>query len=284
MVERSRLIIKYYPTYRASGLGGRLFEESGGFQNLPRALKQRAYCVGHNVDMQSSQLNILKMELQRHKIHCRMLNETNSISDFANQFNLPKEITKICFYGMMFSIGGTMRRSAIADSQAMKSIRASVRKECRSRALRRLSRAGKVRFEDLEHLTEKLISSECERIRERWERETHSIVVSLEALCEAYIKSARKSGDGFVLTNAVGARYSWSGEITSEIRKRILSHMITGIETDLLFSAIEENRVKHVYSFEHDGALLSSARLRSDRIKFVKKPFDSSAKQLVTNL
>lgn len=284
LVELDRLIIKYYPTYRVSKLGGRLFEESGGFQNLPRAIKQRSHCVGHNVDMQSSQLNILKMELQRHKIPCRLLNETNSISDFADKFNLPKEITKVCFYGMMFSIGGTMRRSAVADSQAMKSIRSSLRKECRSKAMRRLAKKGKIRNTDLEVLTTKFVDVESENVRERWERETQSIVVGLEALCESYISSARKSGDGFVLTNAVGARFGWSGEVDSEVRKRVLSHMITGIETDILFTAIEENDVKRVYSFEHDGALLSRCRLKSDRIKFVKKPFDTSAKQFAANL
>lgn len=288
LIEKERLIIRYYPVYRVSKVGGRLFEESGGFQNLSRGLKQRSYCVGHNVDMQSSQLNILKMEFARNKIPCRMLDEIKSVSDFADMFNLPKDIIKICFYGMMFSIGRSMLPSAIIDSQAMKSIRKGLYAPCREKARRRLYKNNphlkKINSRAIDIDAEKLVTRESERIRERWVRETQSIVVGLEALCDKYIASARKSGDGFVLTNSVGARFDWSGEIDSDIRKKILSHMITGIETHLLFTAIEENNVKEIYSFEHDGALLSRARLASDKVKFVKKPFDSSAKQLVTNL
>lgn len=282
LVEKERLIIRYYPVYRAAGLGGRLFEEMGGFQNLSRSLKQQSHCVGHNVDIQSSQLNILKMEFARNKIPCRILNEMRSVSDFADMFNLPKDVIKICFYGMMFSIGKSMTASAVSNSQAIKAIKKSIHASCRKKAFKQFD-GTVIPYRELNEITKKIVDAECEKIRVRWVEETQSIVSGLEALCEKYISSARKCGEGFVLTNCVGARYSWT-EVTTDVRKKILSHMITGIETDILFTAIEENNVKEVYSFEHDGALLSRARLASDRIKFVKKPFDSNSKQLVTNL
>lgn len=133
-------------------------------------------------------------------------------------------------------------------------------------------------------LARKLMVKETFRIRDIWNKENESLTLALEALCDTYISKARKAKENSVLTNAVGVRFSWrSDSIDYKVRKQILSHMITGIETKLLFDMILSNDVK-VFSFEHDGALISRAKVSSKDIEWVRKPFDETSYQYFKNL
>lgn len=287
VVDREKMIISYYPRYLVGNIGGRLFEIGGGFQNMPKGLKQQSHCVGYNVDMRSSQLNIIKIELKKNNINCPLLDQVSSVGDFAEMFGMSRDETKTCFYGTVFSMGRSMQRSSWAQSSPIKVLKENKRKEHHKRALSVIMRTEDepISMKNIVTAREALLDRSIEKVRAHWEEVTMPIVQALETLCDCYVSKARKSGDGYIATNAVGMRYWWQDkEPAFQIRKKILSHMITGIEAKFLFDAILENDVKQVYSFEHDGALLSKPDLISTGIEFAQKPFADGVSQMFQNL
>lgn len=278
--------ISYLPTYRVSPVGGRLYECGGGFQNFPRSLKERCHIRGYNHDMRSSQLNILKMEFERNNIRCSSIQNYKSVADFGEPYGLSKDDTKVCFYATVFSIGQALNAKSCWHSEPLRVIAKSKRTECIHRAAKQLGKKYRdsSMIEPVIKLARKLMVKETNRIRDVWNKENETLTLALEELCEKYISKARKAKENSVLTNAVGVRFAWpTEEIDYKIRKQILSHMITGIETKLLFDMILSNGVR-VYSFEHDGALISRAKVSSEGIEFVRKPFDETSYQYFKNL
>ncbi|MGP0745559.1 hypothetical protein ACAG08_27100, partial [Escherichia coli] len=64
-ISLSPLIVSYRQVYRTARLGGRSFEVGKGFQYLPKGMKWACLGQGYNYDIKSSQLEILRHELQR---------------------------------------------------------------------------------------------------------------------------------------------------------------------------------------------------------------------------
>lgn len=278
--------ISYLPTYRVSPVGGRLYECGGGFQNMPRSIKERCHIKGYNHDMKSSQLNILKLEFERNNIRCASIRDHQSVAEFGAPFGLSKDDTKVCFYATVFSIGQALHSKSCWHSEPLRVIAKSKRSECIQKAAKQLGKKRKDHsmITPVIKLARKFMVKETDRVRDTWNKENESLTLALESLCDAYISKARKAKENSVLANAVGVRFVWkTGEIDYKIRKQILSHMITGIETKFLFDMILSNGVK-VFSFEHDGALISRARVSSEGIEFVRKPFDEDSYQYFKNL
>lgn len=278
--------ISYLPTYRVSPVGGRLYECGGGFQNMPRSIKERCHIKGYNHDMKSSQLNILKLEFERNNIRCNSIRDFKNVAQFGEPYGLSKDDTKVCFYATVFSIGQALHSKSCWHSEPLRVIAKSKRAECIRRAAKQLNKKHRdiSMIKPVVELARKLMVKETFRIRDIWNKENESLTLALEALCDAYISKARKAKENLVLTNAVGVRFTWrSDSIDYKTRKQILSHMITGIETKLLFDMILSNDVK-VFSFEHDGALISKAKVMSKDIEWVRKPFDETSYQYFKNL
>lgn len=248
IVSESPLVIKYYPAYRASRIGGRLFEIGGGFQSLPADLKEKCFKIGSNWDMESSQFNILKHELTTHGIECDFLERFASVECIANELGIEKSVAKICFYATLFN-GGTINHSP--KSRVYKALHKSCKKK-----------KSNVSVDDF---------------FQRWDIETISLNQALSALADIYISKFRKTQDGCTLANALGVKFNPGvpvEELSSKQKRQVLSHMISGIESSLLFEAILNPAVSAVYSLEHDGALMNVVgEVQANGATFVQKRF-----------
>lgn len=245
IVNESPLTIRYVPSYRLAKIGGRLFEIGGGFQSFPSTVKQRCSVIGSNWDMASSQLNILKEELAKHQIPCTFLENVQSVNDIAERIDLDKKATKICFYATIFSLG-------------------ELGKSYKSRVLRELNKQWPL--------------PKVYDFISKWNNDAISLFTALHSLATIYETKIRETKHGEkTLKCATGARYDLKKLRVTEARKRkILSHIFSGIESMRLFKVIlDDKQVKLVYSLEHDGALLETVgeTIHSDDAKFIRKKF-----------
>lgn len=256
IVSEAPLIIRYYPAYTIAKVGGRLFEQGGGFQSFPAVLKQASSVVGENWDMASSQLNIIRKEFADNGIECSFLDEIHSVNDIVdkllkanpNNTRLSKKLVKICFYGTLFSadyLSKTPRSSAVM--------------------------ALRPHFKSL---------SEVYDFVESWNIDCKSFIIALQQLCAIYSKRFRFTNEGMMLTCDTGAKYVLDHDqcvSSRKVRRRTMSHCISGIESNHLFEAILNGNVELVYSLEHDGALLKSkGEIKSAKAKFVIKKFSDT--------
>ncbi|QYW05575.1 hypothetical protein pEaSNUABM25_00219 [Erwinia phage pEa_SNUABM_25] len=256
IVTESPLVIRYYPAYTIAKVGGRLFEQGGGFQSFPAVLKQRCSTVGDNWDMESSQLNIIRKEFEANGIACEFLNDIHSVNDIVAKLHhdnpdnkLTKKLVKICFYGTLFS----------ADALA---------KSPKSSAVMAL----RPHFKNL---------SEVYDFVESWNLNCLTFITALQQLCEVYSRRFRYTSEGMMLTCETGAKYTLERNQcvhSRKVRRRTMSHCISGIESSLLFDAILNGDVEIVYSLEHDGALLKTGDkgVVSAKAKFVVKKFSDT--------
>ena len=244
IVSRSPLTIRYWPVYRASEIGGRLFEVGGGFQNLPSQLKEQCYAVGRNWDMKSSQFNVLKTEFDSYDIQCNFFETISSIEDVAELYGIEKKVAKICFYATIFS-GGQLNTSSF--SNVFKSLRTSM-----------TSRMAREFLVD-------------------WNTKITPLYFAIQDLLSKYIPEFRKNKKGATLKCATGVKYMPDHSDTeTKIKRRTLNHMISGMESLFLFDAILNcPNVKGVYSLEHDGALMlvEGDGVTSANALFVEKKF-----------
>ncbi len=249
IVSRSPLTIRYWPRYRLSQIGGRLFEIGGGFQNLPSVLKQQCFTVGTNWDMKASQFNVLRKEFSDNGISCSFFDKVNSVEDIARIFSLPKATAKICLYATIFSAG-----------QLEITPFSNVFKE-----LQKLMPKSKVPNQMLD-----------------WNTRLTPLYYSINELLLVYQKQFRKNKktkhqDYGVLKCATGSNYDPEpNETDKKIRRRVLNHMLSGHESMFLFDAILNcPAVKGVYSLEHDGALMKVEGdiVTSEHADFVAKKF-----------
>ncbi|WOL24463.1 hypothetical protein fHeYen902_117c [Yersinia phage fHe-Yen9-02] len=249
IVSTSPLVIRYWPRYRLSRLGGRLFEIGGGFQNLPSALKQVCYTVGTNWDMQSSQFNVLRKEFELNNIDLKFFDTFASVEDVARIFELPKSSAKVLLYSTIFSAGQL-----------------------------EASPYGNAYKEFLKHYPKHTIKN---RIID-WNTRVTPLFYGINELLRVYHSKFRKNinsnrAEYGVLTCATGSSYDPNlSEKRKKISRRILNHMLAGWESKFLFDAILNcPNVKGVYSLEHDGALLllDGDELHSPDAVFVAKKF-----------
>lgn len=249
IVSEKPLTIRYWPKYRLSQIGGRLFETGGGFQNLPSDLKEQCYTVGTNWDMKSSQFNVLRKEFDAYGIKCAMFDTISSVDDISRIMKLDRRAAKACLYGTIFSAG-----------QLEPTKYSNVYKE-----LARFMPASKVKEEILD-----------------WNTRMTPLYFAITDLLNVYRtkfrknKNARRPEYG-VLQCPTGSIYDPDPDDTDKkIKKRVLNHMLSGWESLYLFDAILNcPNVKGVYSLEHDGALLcvEGDSVTSDHAEFVLKKF-----------
>ncbi|AWY08487.1 hypothetical protein HOT49_gp222 [Erwinia phage vB_EamM_Alexandra] len=245
IVREHPLTIRYMPVYRLAKIGGRLFEKGGGFQSFPAELKQECSAIGTNWDMSSSQLNILLRELETHGIHCSFMDDVTSVDDIAHRNDLPKAATKICFYATLFSMG-------------------------------QLAISYKSRV--FQELTNHIEFRKVFDFLRKWNNNALPLSVALKSLTDIYIDSVRETKHGEkTLTCKSGVKYDLKKARISERRRRkVLNHIFSGIESECLFRLIvDDTQVKHVYSLEHDGALMETVgdSVHSDGALFLKKQF-----------
>jgi hypothetical protein len=101
IVSKKPFIVKYYPKYKASVIGGRLFEVNGGVQNLPSEVKKKSL-VGINYDVISSQLNIVK---SIYKSLSKSTITIKSVDDVASKLKVERKLAKVILYATIFSAG-----------------------------------------------------------------------------------------------------------------------------------------------------------------------------------
>lgn len=249
IIDYEPLKIRYWPSYRLAKVGGRLFEIGGGFQNMPSKLKQLCFAVGTNWDMKSSQLNIIKNQFVMYGISCPFLEQIDSVNQIADQIGESVALTKKCFYATVFSLG-------------------EIRYHPSSNVYSSLLAAHKGDVDATVALLDK------------WMANVEPLIVALKELQVVYERQAKKSKDRWCLPCATGTKYYWSKKgPTRKDRRRILNHIITGLESNYLFDAITDSKqVRAVFSFEHDGALLFTMQnsLKSENALFVRKKFSDA--------
>ncbi|ARW58859.1 hypothetical protein HOS33_gp219 [Erwinia phage vB_EamM_Y3] len=230
IVSESPLVIRYWAKYRLSKLGGRLFEEGGGFQNLPSSLKQKCYTVGTNWDMKSSQFNVLRKEFEFNGIDLGFFNEFQSVEDVARVFQIDKPIAKVLLYSTIFSAG---QLETGPYSNAYKEYAKILPKR---------------------EVRNKIVD---------WNTRVTLLYYGINELLDVYQQKFRKNAKANrqeygVLTCATGSRYDPEpDEKRKKISRRVLNHMLAGWESKFLFDAILNcPNVKGFYSLEHDGALM----------------------------
>lgn len=252
VITEEPLVIRYYPSYTAASIGGRLFEDGGGFQSFPAALKQRSSVSllegAGNWDMVSSQLNFIRQAFIEKGIECAFLDDIESVNDIALKVGLPKKVVKICFYATIFSV-----------SELTKSPRSRVVKALRPH------------FTDIHKVYDFI---------ESWNINTIPLRTALFKLTDQFWLKFRKSGDMRTLKCATGVKYEIEGNrlLTNTLRRKIMSHMISGMEAKCLFDTILNSNVVSVKSFEHDGALmvLREEKIESSGAVFILKKFSDS--------
>jgi len=249
IVSDKPLVIRYYPAYKLARIGGRLFEEGGGFQSFPAILKQRCSVVGTNWDMESSQLNIIREELAKYGIECSFLADINSVNDIAERVGLPKKLAKICFYATLFSV-----------STLVKSPKSSTYKALRP------------------HFKNK---DEVYQFLETWNITCIPFIQALRKLSAVYVEQFRITREGPLLRNDTHTPFlpnTHVGMGKRNLCRSTMSHQISGIESKRLFDAILSDNVQIVFSLEHDGALMQTGPegIVSGTAKFVVKRFSDA--------
>ncbi|QZE59464.1 hypothetical protein MPK66_gp220 [Erwinia phage pEa_SNUABM_2] len=249
IVSESPLVVRYWPKYKLSQIGGRLFEVGGGFQNLPSSLKEDCYTIGTNWDMKSSQFNVLRKEFEANGIECAMFDTVSSVEDIARILGLDKRAAKVCLYATIFSAG---QLEVTSYSNVFKEL---------------------TRFMPKYKVKDELID---------WNTRVTPLWLAITDLLAVYRAKFRKNKNAHrpeygVLQCATGSVYDPDPDETDKkIKKRVLNHMLSGWESMFLFDAILNcPNVKGVYSLEHDGALLcmEGESISSPNAEFVCKKF-----------
>lgn len=103
MVSSVPLVVEYYPEYKLAERGTRSFEKNGGFQALKSAIKWAVF-EGINYDIKSSQLTILKHQLERFGIKCKRLAKITK-KKIMRRFNVDEKVAKLLIYTLIYSLG-----------------------------------------------------------------------------------------------------------------------------------------------------------------------------------
>ncbi|MBK5739545.1 hypothetical protein JKA45_03990, partial [Klebsiella pneumoniae] len=219
MVLSVPLVVEYFPEYKLAERGTRSFEKNGGFQALKAAIKW-AVVVGINYDIKSSQLTILKHELERYGIKCKRLGKITK-KKVMRRFNVDQKAAKLLIYTLIYSLG-------------------EFRKHKDSAAFRKLC--------DLYGY------SEAVKKADEWIEFVRPVRRALNKLVARYLdEHVNCPGRGWAIRNAVRQSFMVKPDkITASVRRCLLSHMIQGIESKAVYEAVLANPGV-CSSIEHDG-------------------------------
>lgn len=224
MVSSVPLVVEYYPEYKLAERGTRSFEKNGGFQALKAAIKWEVV-EGINYDIKSSQLTILKHELERYDIKCKRLAKITK-RKIMHRFNVDEKVAKLLIYTLIYSLGEFRKHK---DSEAF-------RKVCE-------------------------LYDYCEAVKkaDEWIEFVRPMRRALKKLVDNYLdEHVNCPGRGWAIRNAVRQSYMVKHDkITSNVRRRVLSHMIQGIESKAVYETILANPGV-CGSIEHDGLVSST--------------------------
>ncbi|WP_411755070.1 hypothetical protein [Serratia sp. (in: enterobacteria)] len=223
LVSSVPLVVEYWPEYNVADLGTRSFEKFGGFQTLKSTIKWHIF-EGYNYDIESSQLTILRHELEKYGLKCVRLKKITK-EKVMRRFDIDEGSAKTLIYSLIYSLG-------------------EVRKHRESEVFNILYNAY-----GYEVAVEKADS---------WREFIKPIRKKLKQLVEVYIgQGVNCPGRGLAIRNAVRQTYLVNPKkITQEDRRRILSHMLQGIESQATYQTILRNPGV-CGSSEHDGLVSS---------------------------
>ncbi|MFC0224992.1 hypothetical protein [Serratia aquatilis] len=227
LVSSVPLVVEYWPEYKVADLGTRSFEKHGGFQALKSEIKWHIF-EGYNYDIESSQLTILRHELEKYGLKCVRLKKITK-EKVMRRFDIDEGSAKTLIYSLIYSLG-------------------EVRKHKESEVFNILCNAY-----GYDVAVEKADS---------WREFIRPIRKKLKQLVEIYIgQGVNCPGRGLAIRNAVRQTYLINPKkITHKNRCRILSHMFQGIESLATYETILLNPGV-CGSSEHDG-LVSSVPLK----------------------
>jgi hypothetical protein len=227
LVSSVPLVVEYWPEYKVADLGTRSFEKHGGFQALKSEIKWHIF-EGYNYDIESSQLTILRHELEKYGLKCVRLKKITK-EKVMRRFDIDEGAAKTLIYSLIYSLG-------------------EVRKHKESEVFNILCNAY-----GYDVAVEKADS---------WREFIRPIRKKLKQLVEVYIgQGVNCPGRGLAIRNAVRQTYLINPKkITHKNRCRILSHMFQGIESHATYQTILLNPGV-CGSSEHDG-LVSSVPLK----------------------
>lgn len=238
MVSSVPLVVEYFPEYKLAESGTRSFERNGGFQALKKAIKWRIF-EGYNYDIKSSQLTILRYELERYGIKCKRLKLITK-KKVMRRFNVDEEAAKCLIYTLIYSLGEFRKHK---DSRAFYSL-------C-----------------DLYGYEVAVVKAD------EWIEFVRPIKKALNLLVDCYIaEGVNCPGRGWAIRNAVWQTCLINPrKIEMDDRRSILSHMIQGIESKAVYEAILANP-SVCGSIEHDG-MVSNSKICWDHpyLKLIKK-------------
>lgn len=223
LVSSVPLVVEYWPEYKVADLGTRSFEKHGGFQALKSEIKWHIF-EGYNYDIESSQLTILRHELEKYGLKCIRLKKITK-EKVMRRFDIDEGSAKTLIYSLIYSLG-------------------EVRKHRDSEVFNILYNAY-----GYDVAVEKADS---------WREFIKPIRKKLKRLVEVYIgQGVNCPGRGLAIRNAVRQTYLVNPKkITQEDRRRILSHMLQGIESLATYQTILRNPGV-CGSSEHDGLVSS---------------------------
>lgn len=226
-------VIEYYPRYKMADIGGRIFEIGGGIQFLKSSIRSKCR-YGYDYDLESSQLNILKDLGRKHSIKIPDLDLNKLAKDMSVGVKVSKADIKPPFYGIVFGAGNI-------STTSLKMLKADLR----------------------------VSDTKFDHIIKIFRRKTSELRKAIKQLVDRLLKSNIWVIQGkatYHCVNCLGltfktnyGRYHLLNKtrkaIESRDKRRILAHIIQGIEMDKVLKLVEHTGVQ-VSSFEHDGILI----------------------------
>ena len=227
-------IVEYYPSYKLASIGGRIFEIGGGIQFLKSSIRSKCR-YGYDYDLESSQLNILKKLGRKYgiKIPDLDLNELAKAMSIG-YVKVTKSDIKPPFYGIVFGAGNI-------STTSLKMLKADLHTDDRrfNRIVSIFREKTRALRDAIKQLVDKLMKSDIWVIQGK---ATYHCVNCLGLTFKT------NYGRYHLLDKTRKA-------VESRDKRRILAHIIQGIEMDKVLKLVEHTGVQ-VSSFEHDGVLI----------------------------
>lgn len=226
--------IEYYPRYKMADIGGRIFEIGGGIQFLKSSIRSKCR-YGYDYDLESSQLNILKELGRKHGVKIPNLDLNELAKDMSvGGVKVSKSDIKPPFYGIVFGAGNI-------STTSLKMLKADLRvsDDKFNRIVAIFREKTRALRDAIKQLVDKLMKSDI------W-------VIQGKATyhCVNCLGLTFKTNYGrYHLLNKTRKA------VESRDKRRILAHIIQGIEMDKVLKLVEHTGVQ-VSSFEHDGVLV----------------------------
>lgn len=277
-------LVYYKPEYFVRAQGGRSYELGGGFQTLPREVKELiAGGLVDNYDIIHCHLTIVQMLIKKHNLTdlCPLLVDVTDVAtslrdlfiakakdfsfDLRCQPKIEEEsvetVVKLSFpqFKRMFD------RSEVIGGLVKILLYATLNNGSDKLATGSKSKTGAQVYDKAIDFAESLTFAKHFRVFmiECWnsfcaEQGVHDV---FSALIDIYTESATVYDNRLVLKNTFGVivRYDLKGTVKNTIsrkdRKRVLNHIVTGHEVQMIYEFLIGNDLK-VFSLEHDGTVI----------------------------